>query len=284
MANDLLNHPDVVRTIRSELLGAGYPKHEIDDGVAIVQAEALEYLLAEKLEVETPDRMQAIVRPLARHRGIDGLRASSRNTRKIVADEKVAEERADGSVSVEARVDQRKAIALVRENLNDEEKHIVDGMLTGRSLKQTAEKIGASHDRVRKTKVSMLERSRSLLGNAGLLSVVAGGLALVGFILYKALAPGEEAHRQPAPAPSQTIAPPAPSPEIPVSTLTPEQAATVSALRDKAHEAATKKKWQACNDAYAEAAKIDWSGETPAQKVESNLCAKESFKSLIIKQ
>jgi hypothetical protein len=182
-------------------------------------------------------------------------------------------------VSVEARIDHRKAVALVRDNLVGDEKQIVEGMLTGKTLKQTAEEIGASHDQVRKKKVSMLTRHRSLLKSAGLLGAV-GGFVVLGIVLYSAFGPDDQAQRQPAPVPTQTVAPPAPSPQIPVATLTPEQTRQVAELRAKAHEAATKKKWGDCNDAYAAAAQVDPSGETAEQKVESNKCATKYFNSL----
>ncbi len=279
MGHELLNHPDVVRTIRSELLRGGYPKHEIDDGVSAVKAEVLEYLIEEKVVVETPDRMSAIARPRAHQRGIDEMRASSRRGRSNTGPTNTEDEHAAEQVSVEARIDHRKAVALVRDNLNGEEQQIVEGMLTGKSLKQTAVEIGVSHDQVRKKKVTMLTRHRSLLKSAGLLSAV-GGFVVLGVILYKAYAPDDQARRQPAPAPTQTIAPPAPSPEIPVATLTPEQKAEAAAQRAKAHEAATKKQWKDCEDAYAAADEIDPRGDTAEQKVESNKCAMKYFNSM----
>jgi len=280
VSNDLLNHPDVVKTIRNELLRGGYPKHEIEDGVSEVKADVLEYLLKEKIEVETPDRMSAIVRAPSRQKGIDAMRASSRRGRMNTGSTDTEDEHAADQVSAEARVDHRKAVALVRDNLDGEEKQIVEGMLAGKSLKQTAEEIGVSHDRVRKKKVTMLTRSRSLLRSAGLLGAI-GGFVVLGVILYKAYAPNDEAKRQPAPPPpTQTVAPPVPSPQVPVATITPEQAKAAAALREEAHQAATKKKWHDCNDAYGKAAEIDWSGETDAQKAESAKCAREYFNSL----
>jgi hypothetical protein len=60
---------------------------------------------------------------------------------------------------------------------------------------------------------------------------------------------------------------------------TPEQAAEAAAQRAKAHEAAKKKKWKDCNDAYAAADEVDPRGETAEQKVESNKCALQYFNS-----
>jgi DNA-directed RNA polymerase specialized sigma24 family protein len=69
----LLNHPKVVRSIRSTLLKRGTPRHELRDAVAEVQRRALEAALRGKAPTELP-RMRALCNRIARDYAIDETR------------------------------------------------------------------------------------------------------------------------------------------------------------------------------------------------------------------
>jgi len=266
--DELLNHPEVLKVIRLELLRGGYPRHDIDDGVRDVVAEVFEYVRGLDEPIESVDRMKAIVRPRAFQRGVDGMRA------KVTRDEHIAPAPADAAVngtpapSLEAHLEMKEAVAIIAQNQEPHDAPILQGLVDGLSQKEIAERIEKSHDHVRKHTGGMRGRYRELLRRrgfkTGVVAGIAGVLAVVvaWFVFHGHFGPDDEAHRVPPPQPSQTVAPPTPPtppPQVPVATNpTPQERA--ADLRAKALDACRKSDWQTCRDLLDDASGLDPAG------------------------
>ena len=285
MSHDLLNHPEVLKTIRAELLRGGYPKEAIDDGVGEVVVKVFAYLREERLDIETIDRMQAIVRPKSYQHGVDGLRGKYQHGKCFGPNVEDANAHPAPSSSMEDRLDAKRAVEVMRANMMPREHAILAADRDGVPQKVTAERLNLSHDQLRKEKGKMLERHRGLLMAAGLAAVIA--MALVIIFRMRAFH-DEEAQHPPQPAPSQT--PPPPPQEVPVALQpgekpapTPEDKQKAAVLRTEAHALALHKKWQKCSYDYDDADGLDPDGATPEQVKEGRLCTNEYLASLSAK-
>ena len=276
MSHELLNHPEVTKTIRAELLRGGYPKEAIDDGVGEVVVKVFAYLKEQGIVVEEVDRMRAIVRQPSYQHGVDGLRGAITHKKAFGPNVEDADSHlAAPSSSMEDRLDAKKALETIRADQLPHEAVIVDGELAGKPQKVIARELNISHDQLRKEKGKMLTRHRARLIALGFVGIA----VLLALIFRMRMVHDEEAqHPQPVPPPIPT-APPAPPEEVPVAVQgpTPEAKQQAAELRAAAHELAIAKKkkdqWKDCSAAYDKADALDPDGNTPAQEIEAKLCA-----------
>jgi DNA-directed RNA polymerase specialized sigma24 family protein len=267
MAHELLNHPDVLKTIRFELLRGGYPKEEVDDGVREVVESVYEYLEREKETIETPDRMKAVVRGPSYARGIDARRAKAKRSKTSAGPTEEADAHEAPASSHEDRIDMRRALETMDANKLGREGALMQGLAAGVSQKEIAAELGVSHAQLRKDTVAMRSRHSKLLRGAGYGGLVVGLLVLLVVLFRMKYGPDEQAKPQPLPAPS--VAPPAPSEQVPVAVQgpTPEDRQKAADVRARAHAEWTSKDWRACMLDYLDADKLDPSGpDAPATK------------------
>lgn len=257
MSHELLRHPDVLKTIRFELLRGGYPKHEIEDGVSEVVTETFAYLQREAVQVDSPGRMCAIVRKPSYQRGIDALRATYTWKEYFTgAVENEDAHEAPAASSHDDRLEARRALQHVTKNSSEQEKAIIQGLVDGLSQKQIGQNLNLSHDQVRKATGSMRERHLSSLQKAGFSLGLVGVLVLLAMLFKSYLGQNQEAQK-PEPAP-QLTAPPAPPPQVPVATGPSESDKQQAAeLRAVAHAAYMKKDWLKCSESYDASLKLD---------------------------
>ena len=257
MAHELLNHPEVLKTIRFELLRGGYPKEEVDDGVREVVESVFEYLEREKETIGTPDRMKAVVRGPSYARGVDARRSKTKRGKTSAGPTDEADAHEAPASSHEDRMDMRRALETMDANKQGNEGALMKGLAAGVSQKEIAAELGVSHDQLRKDTVAMRSRHTKLLRVAGYGGAVVGLLVLLAVVLRMKYGPDEQAKPQPLPVP--TVAPPAPPPQVPVAVQgpTPEDRQKASDLRTKAHAEWASKEWRACMLDYFDADKLD---------------------------
>jgi DNA-directed RNA polymerase specialized sigma24 family protein len=289
MSHELLNHPEVLKTIRAELLRAGCPRAEVDDRVRDVVAETWQYLDREKIEVREVDRMQAIVRGPSRMRGIDSLRAKYAEA-ELVATAKAKQELDQAPPpSSDVMVDLKRALEAVEANQKGLDGVVMKGLAQGLSQKEIAEQHGLSHDQVRKHTGPMRERHVNLLDRRNLRYVLAiAGVAVILFFTFRSMRNRSEEANHPNPAPTTSAvptAPPAPPPQVPVAVEhpTPGEKQQAAQLRARAHTAALAKKWGDCAADYDAADKLDPTPQADAVSNEASLCADEFEHSLTSK-
>jgi len=271
MAHELLNHPDVIKTIRFELLRGGYPKEEVDDGVREVVASVFEYLEREKETIETPDRMKAVVRTPSYQRGVDARRAKAKRGKTSVGPTDEADAHEAPASSHDDRLDMRRALETMGANKQGKEGALIQGLAAGVSQKEIAAALDVSHAQLRKDTVAMRSRHGKLLRGAGYGGVVVGLFALLVVIFRMKFGPDEQAKPQPVPVP--TVTPPTPPEEVPVAVQgpTPADRQKASDLRAQAHAEWARKEWRTCMSDYFDADKLD-PNDAQAEK-EFNECA-----------
>lgn len=281
MSHELLNHPDVIKTIRFELLRGGYPKEEVEDGVRDVVTSVFEYLQKEGEAIETPDRMKAIVRTPSYQRGVDALRAKSKRARVVAGPTDLADTHEAPASSHDDRIDMRRALEKIDENKQEHEDVLLKGLAVGVSQKEMAAELNVSHAQLRKETVSMRARHRTLLRTAGYGGVVVVLLVLLVVVFRTHFGPDEQAKPQPLPEP--TSAPPVPPPQVPVAVQgpTPEESLKAADLRTKAHAEWARKDWRACMGDYVDAYQIE--ALSPEAQRESDQCADEYERTQIAK-
>jgi DNA-directed RNA polymerase specialized sigma24 family protein len=267
MAHELLEHPDVLKTIRFELLRGGYPHEEVEDGVREVVASVFEYLEREKETIETPDRMKAVVRGPSYARGVDARRAKGKRGKTSAGPTDEADAHEAPASSHEDRLDMRRALETMDANKEGNEGALIQGLAAGVSQKEIAAGLNVSHAQLRKDTVAMRSRHTKLLRAAGYGGAVIGLFVLLVLVFRTKYGPDEQAKPQPLPAP--TFAPPAPPEQVPVAVQgpTPEDRQKASDLRTKAHAEWASKEWRTCMSDYFDADKLEPDGaDAPAQK------------------
>ena len=180
----------------------GYPKEEVDDGVREVVASVFEYLEREKETIETPDRMQAVVRTPSYSAGRRPAREGEARRTSVGPTDEADDHEAPAS-SHEDRLDMRRALETMEANKQGKEGALIQGLAAGVSQKEIAAKLDVSHAQLRKETVAMRSRHGKLLRGAGYGGVVVGLFALLVVIFRMKYGPDEQAKPQPAARPDR---------------------------------------------------------------------------------
>ncbi|HEY1692692.1 MAG TPA: hypothetical protein VGG39_11055 [Polyangiaceae bacterium] len=267
----LLNDPKVLAAARFVLLDAGFPKHEIDDGVRELISRVFEYLQENAIVVETVERMCAIVRDFAQKLGVDGLRRAVIRGKASGGSTDTGEEYAAQEASIEWRLILKQVIETVNAQATDEERVLIEAAIAGTSQKAVAEKLDVSHGEARKKMGAMRERHVSLLRRRGFAGVIAGVIAAGAgaYFGFNALFGPDQGAQQGTPPALSALpqgvptAPPSAAPEVPVDTsdtprvVSPEDAKRATALRAAAHRARMKFDYFSCKKGYEAARELD---------------------------
>jgi hypothetical protein len=278
MSYDLLNHPDVLKTIRFELLRGGYPQHEVDDGIREVVEEVFAYLKTQPEPITTVDRMKAVVRKPSYRRGIDRVRAEI-TKREAVA--KIADQTASRNAqqpSLEERTHLRGALDVVEQGKQGRDAEILQGIANEETDRETAARMGRKEEQVRQDTATMRKRARFNLTRAGYGLGIVGAIAGIAIILiWLRWRANDEAHRQPAPPPPSETTRPEPPPQVPVTMHGPSEADKKKAaeLRAHAHAAALAKNWSECVKGYEAANGLDPNGGDKIEHDDVQKCALE---------
>jgi DNA-directed RNA polymerase specialized sigma24 family protein len=170
----LLNHPKVVRSIRSTLLKRGTSRHELRDAVAEVQRRALEATLRGKAPTELP-RMRALCNRIARDYAID-------ETRKLQVREKYdvglcedPDAYVDDQDGMDRRdpVDRKRLVGILREQVRNGEmpEHamaILEAEAEGVTHKVSGQELGLTARAVEGRLAVMRRRFRERLAELGI--------------------------------------------------------------------------------------------------------------------
>jgi hypothetical protein len=263
----------VVETIRNQLLRAGYPRQEIEDGIGEVNVKIQAFLVRDGILVETVEQMCAIVRDPARWEAIDEVRAQAGQRRTNAGATDQEDTFAARQPSAEQVIYQRELVSAVQRNATPDEVPFLQARAEGRTHEQTAAALGIPAHQARKASARMVKRLKGVLVKHGLTLGVAGALALAAsvLILSRTLDRGGVAAPNPGLPPSSSVPPPPP----PAHDL--EHAA---ALRAKAHEAALQHEWRICLDVYTESDVYDAHGRTAEQTTEARRCNEEVMKTI----
>jgi hypothetical protein len=273
MSDKLLNDADVLRAIRGELLRGGCPREEVDDKVRDVVEEVWRYLEAERAagrgDVETVDRMKAIVRPRAYQRGIDALRQKQAGGKIIQGSLEGAPEPASRTSSLEDQVDARRALENIRQHQEKHDAGILEGIAQGESHAETAARMNLSYGHVRNEVVSLRERHGRRLHRLGF--AIAGVVLAVTVVVFIVRMPGRDDGQVAAIPPRDR--PTSDAAREPTRTL--EQQKEVARLRALGHGKAIEKDYRACWDAYFAAERLDPAGTSPEANAEATWCKRE---------
>jgi DNA-directed RNA polymerase specialized sigma24 family protein len=256
-----LSHPHdprVLATIRAVLLENRWPRHELEDGTATVEARAWDT----QPRPATVGGWKALCRKIAKDMAIDRTRSEMKGGKDSArpTDRADEHEAANSGRTMDAAIDRRKAIDKIAAQLSPEERPLFVKLALGSPQTEIADELAMEPRQVSRQVSRMRTRFGRVLAPVGLMAVLAVGAY---FLFKDRLGPDDRAHNQPPSPSSVPSAPPGPSPEE----LAREQRAKADELRKVAAVECGAEKWGACYSHIDDAAKLDPQGDE-ARRVE----------------